>query len=175
MIDMVKLLNAEKITISFCIEKEIDAEFVSNFMRKHMLTPTALANIFCVSTRKVSRWTKGTQKVKEGNKMLFTLLDNNPDLIEKLRKVTPSKMAYCPTCNKFVGTKIKKTTETFKRNGIETTVPATIRYCEECGEALIDATLLDEELSTVYTLENIVKYYSKRRKYPYAIRKRMVK
>ena len=87
MININGLMNSERVVVSY-LEIDISSKFVKDFRKKFKLTQIALANVMGVTKKAVEKWEQGTNKVVGSSAVLFSLISENPELLEKIRKVT---------------------------------------------------------------------------------------
>lgn len=87
MINFDALKKARKISVSYTID-EINGNYVKAFRRQYGLTQIALANIMGVTKKTIEKWEQGANKVSGSSAVLFTLLSNNENLLQQIRKVT---------------------------------------------------------------------------------------
>ena len=99
MINIDKLLESKRVEVVFA-EINVNGEYVKQFRKNHGLTQIALANIVGVTKKTVEKWEQGVNKVSGSSAVLLKLLNDNPDLLEQLYKVS-------------VGVKGKRTTEEY--------------------------------------------------------------
>lgn len=85
MIDINKILNSDRIEVSFA-EINVNAQYVKNFRKRFNLTQIELANIIGDSLKTISDWESGRLEVTGSGSILIYLLNNNPDLISQLYK-----------------------------------------------------------------------------------------
>lgn len=85
MIDINKILNSDRIEVSFA-EIDVNAQYVKNFRKRFNLTQIELANIIGDSLKTISDWESGRLEVTGSGSILIYLLNNNPDLISQLYK-----------------------------------------------------------------------------------------
>lgn len=83
MIDINKILNSDRIEVSFA-EINVNAHYVKNFRKRFNLTQIELANIIGESLKTVSDWESGRLEITGSGSILIYLLNNNPDLISQL-------------------------------------------------------------------------------------------
>ena len=87
MIDFGKLGKAKRVVVEY-LDVNVDSEFVKTFRKRNFLTQVALANLMGVTKKTIEKWEQGVNKVSGSSAVLLTLLDNEPNLIDKLYKVT---------------------------------------------------------------------------------------
>ena len=87
MINIDKLLESKRVEVVFA-EINVNGEYVKQFRKNHGLTQIALANIIGVTKKTVEKWEQGVNKVSGSSAVLLKLLNDNPDLLEQLYKVS---------------------------------------------------------------------------------------
>ena len=87
MINFDALKKATRISVSY-ITDDINGDYVKEFRRKYGLTQIALANIMGVKKKAIEKWEQGVNPVKGSSAVLLTLLSNNKDLLQQIRKAT---------------------------------------------------------------------------------------
>lgn len=91
MIDVSKLMQADRVKVTYR-EENITGEYVKNFRCKHNLTQMALANTFNVSKKTIEKWEHDKTKAITGSsRVLFTILNENPELLGFLRQIETIK------------------------------------------------------------------------------------
>lgn len=86
MIDINKLKSAVSIRVSYRDPEYTTIDF-NLFMHEHNMTRVRFANLMGVKVRKVDKWLAGKRKMTLTESILFSLLVENPLLIEKVIKV----------------------------------------------------------------------------------------
>lgn len=93
MFDFSKLFNAKRVIINY-LDVNVDGETVKRFRQKYGLTQIALANIMGVSKKTIEKWEQGANKVSGSSAVLLTLLNNEPEILNKVYRVQTIDRAY---------------------------------------------------------------------------------
>lgn len=93
MFDFDKLLNAKRVIINY-LDINVNSDTVKRFRKQNGLTQIAFANIMGVSKKTVEKWEQGANKLSGSSAVLLTLLNNEPDLLEKVYCVQKVDRTY---------------------------------------------------------------------------------
>lgn len=123
MIHIDQLLESKRVEVSFA-EIVVNSEYVKKFRKDHALTQIALANILGVTKKTVEKWEQGVNNVSGSSAVLLKLLNDNPELIGQLYKVSAGVTGkrdneeYEPIALKVINGTIKQSTSRVLKGAI---------------------------------------------------------
>ena len=79
-----KLNDAKRVSVTFYKPKDVNGEFVKQFRKDNDLSQYELANILGVTQSAVAQWEKGNKKINGSATVLISLLCDYPWVLSEL-------------------------------------------------------------------------------------------
>ena len=83
-INIEKLQNSKRLEISYYDPGVITGDMIRKFREEHNMTKVCLSHILMVDCKTVAKWESGKRKIRGSSAILFSLIKNDKDLLNKL-------------------------------------------------------------------------------------------